>query len=82
LSPLSSKTMGLGLTYKFPWNMPGFEKSTANLFWDHMAINYDDFRDYANFAKVKVPDGGYKVGEEPLYSLDADVIRFYLSFWF
>jgi hypothetical protein len=82
LSPFSSKTMGLGLTYKFPWNMPGFEKSTANLFWDHMAINYDDFRDYANFAKVKVPDGGYKVGEEPLYSLDADVIRFYLSFWF
>lgn len=82
LSPFSSKTIGLGLTYKFPWNMPGFEKSTANLFWDHMAINYDDFRDYANFAKAKIPDAGYKVGDEPLYSLDADVIRFYLSFWF
>lgn len=82
LSPFSSKTIGLGLTYKFPWNIPGFDKSTANLFWDHMAINYDDFRDYANFAKTKAPETGYKVGEEPLYSLDADVIRFYLSFWF
>lgn len=82
LSPFSSKTIGLGLTYKFPWNIPGVEKSTANLFWDHMKINYDDFHDYANFAKAKAPEAGYKVGEEPLYSLDADVIRFYLSFWF
>lgn len=83
LSPFSSKSVGLGLTYKFPWNIiPGVEKSTANLFWDHMAIKYDDFRDYANFAKVKVPEAGYKVGEEPLYNLDADVIRVYLSFWF
>jgi len=82
LSAFSSKSIGLGLTYKFPWNIPGFEKSTANLFWDHMKVNYDDFRDYANFAKAKLPEGGYKVGEEPLYELDADVIRFYLSFWF
>jgi hypothetical protein len=82
LSPFSSKTLGLGLTYKFPWSIPGFEKSTANLFWDHMQIDYDDFRDYANFSKAKLPDGGYKAGEEPLYKLDADVIRFYLSFWF
>jgi hypothetical protein len=82
LSAFSSKTIGLGLTYKFPWSMPGLEKSTANLFWDHMKVNYDDFRDYANFAKAKVPNAGYKVGGEPLYTLDADVIRFYLSFWF
>jgi len=82
LSPFSSKTIGLGLTYRFPWNIPGFDKSTANLFWDHMKVDYDDFRDYANFAKAKAPDAGYKVGDEPLYTLDADVIRFYLSFWF
>jgi len=82
LSSFSSKTIGLGLTYKFPWNMPGVEKSTANLFWDHMKIDYDDFRDYANFSQSRLPEGGYKVGEEPLYTLDADVIRVYLSFWF
>jgi hypothetical protein len=82
LSPFSSKTIGLGLTYKFPYAIPGFEKSTANFFWDHMKIDYDDFRDYKNFAKAKAPDTPYTIGEEPLYSLDADVFRFYLSFWF
>ena len=82
LSPFSSKTIGLGVTYKLPWAIPYFEKSTANLFWDHVKIDYDDFRDYNNFAKATTPEGGYKVGEEPLYSLKADVIRFYLSFWF
>jgi hypothetical protein len=82
LSPYSSTTFGLGLTYRFPWSLPGVDKSTANLYWDHMQINYDDFRDYANFTKSNLPDEGYSLGNEPLYSLDADVIRFYLSFWF
>lgn len=80
LSTFSSKTYGLGATYKLPWAIPGFDKSTLNLYWDHMQIDYDNFRDYANFAKVK--NANYKVGEEPLYSQDADVIRLYLSFWF
>lgn len=82
LSPFSSNTLGIGLTYKFPWVIPGIEKSTANLYWDHMQIDYEDFRDYANFSGAKAPDTGYKVGDEPLYKLDADVIRFYVSFWF
>lgn len=80
LSTFSSKTIGLGLTYKLPWSIPGFDKATANLFWDHMKIDYDNFRDYAHFDTPK--DATYKPGEEPLYSLDADVIRLYLSFWF
>ena len=82
LSPFSSKTIGVGLTYKFPWVIPGIEKSTANLYWDHMQIDYDDFRDYANFSATKAPDTSFNVGEEPLYKLDADIIRFYISFWF
>ena len=82
LSPFSSKTIGVGVTYKLPWAIPYFEKSTANFFWDHINIDYEDFRDYNNFTKAKLPEGGYKAGEEPLYSLKADVIRFYLSFWF
>jgi hypothetical protein len=82
LSPFSSNTIGVGLTYKFPWAIPGIEKSTANLYWDHMRIDYDDFRDYANFSTGKAPEAGYKVGEEPLYKLDADIIRFYIAFWF
>ncbi len=82
LSPFSSTTIGVGLTYKFPWTLPGIDKSTANLYWDHMQIDYEDFRDYANFSGIKAPDAGYKLGEEPLYKLNADVIRFYISFWF
>ncbi len=82
LSPFTSQTLGVGLTYKFPWIIPGIEKSTANLYWDHVQIDYDDFRDYANFAGAKLPAGGYKAGDEPLYSLKADVIRLYVSFWF
>jgi hypothetical protein len=75
LSPFSSTVLGLGVTYKVPPGfIPWFEKSTVNLYWDHFNIDYDDFRD------VRVAD--LAAGSEPLYSLQADVIRFYLSFWF
>lgn len=77
LSPFSSNTIGLGVTYKIPAGViPWFDKSTANLYWDHFNIDYDDFRD----ARVSPTD--YAAGEEPLYSLQADVIRLYFSFWF
>lgn len=82
LSPFSSQTIGVGLTYKFPGVIPGIEKSTANLYWDHMQIDYEDFRDYANFSNIQAPSANYKLGDEPLYKLNADVIRFYISFWF
>ena len=53
-----------------------------NLYWDHFDIDYDNFRD----ARASVGADGaapeYAVGGEPLYSLQADVIRLYFSFWF
>lgn len=77
LSAFSSTTLGLGVTYKIPAGViPWFERSTANLYWDHFDIDYDDFRD----ARVSPTD--YSAGQEPLYSLQADVIRLYFSFWF
>lgn len=81
LSPFSDKSFGLGLTYKMPWGLPGVEKSTLNLYWDHLQFDYDDFRDYNGFTYDKA-GSAYLAGDEPLYSFDADVIRFYLSFWF
>ena len=36
--------------------------------------------DYANFRDATAE--GFAVGEEPLYSFDADVIQLFLSFWF
>ena len=77
LSPFSSTTLGLGVTYKIPAGyIPWFDKSTANLYWDHFNIDYDDFRD------ARVSPEEFAAGTEPLYSLQADVIRLYFSFWF
>jgi Protein of unknown function (DUF3570) len=80
LSPFSSSTIGIGATYKVPAGIiPWFEKSTVNFYWDHIAIDYDDFRD----ARVsKDTNSGVGIGLEPLYSLEANVIRFYVSFWY
>lgn len=80
LSPFSSVVVGLGVTYKLPKGfIPWFEKSTVNLYWDHFDIDYDEFRNEL-LSRGDAPE--YAVGAEPLYSLQADVIRFYFSFWF
>lgn len=77
LSPFSSNTFGLGVTYKIPVGIiPWFDKSTANFYWDRFDIDYDDFRD------LRVSPSDYATGEEPLYSLQANVFRIYLSFWY
>lgn len=77
LSPFSSNTFGLGVTYKIPAGIiPWFDKSTANFYWDRFDIDYDDFRD------LRVSPEDYATGEEPLYSLQANVFRIYLSFWY
>jgi len=77
LSPFSSNTFGLGVTYKIPVGIvPWFDKSTANFYWDRFDIDYEDFRD------LRVSPEEYAPGEEPLYSLQANVFRVYVSFWF
>lgn len=75
LSEFSSGSFGLGATYTMPqrW-LSVFEKSTANLYWDHFQFDYDNFR---NVLDTEAP-----VGEEELYAFDANVIRLYFSFWF
>lgn len=80
LSPFSSTVLGLGVTYKLPKGaIPWFEKSTVNFFWDNFDIQYDDFR---NELLSKGPDAPYTVGNEPMYSLDANVFRVFISFWY
>lgn len=77
LSPFTSIVIGMGVTYKLPKGIiPWFEKSTVNFYWDRFDIDYDDFRD----ARVSPQDFG--AGAEPLYSLQANVFRLYLSFWY
>lgn len=83
LSPFTSSTFGLGVTYEMPKGLiPWFEKSTVNFYWDHFNIDYDNFRDARlSISKLDSP-AEYAIGSEPLYSLQADVIRLYFSFWY
>lgn len=83
LSPFSSNTLGLGATYKIPAGViPWFDKSTVNLYWDRFDITYDDFRDARQSMSQFSSAPRYQTGEEPLYRLQANVVRFYVSFWF
>ena len=78
LSDFSSANYGLGLTYEFKGPMLNFfDKGSINLYWDHFQIDYDNFRD----ARDSI-NGTALAGEESLYSLDADVIRLFVSFWY
>ncbi len=76
LSSYNSHSIGIGATYKLGGVGP-FDKGTINLNYNLFVFDYQDFRD--------IPEGletGAVIGQEPLYELTANVIRFYLSFWF
>ncbi len=76
LSPLTSYTLRLKASYEFidpnrGWGM--FKKGSVTASLDRLRINYHEFRDLR---------WGAPVGEEPLYALDANVIQFFVSFWY
>ena len=75
LAAFKSLTMGVGATWeyhvaRFSW----LQKGTINLRWDRMHINYADYRD----LRVQ----GVTPGTEPLYSLNANILQGFISFWF
>lgn len=77
-SALSGHTLGIGATYEFPMTaVPGFKKGSATLHISRMMLDYDEFRDLRG-----LPPGSVPPGTEPLYTLDASVFQFYVSFWF
>ena len=74
LSTFDSHTVGLGVSYdagegRLPW----VDRGSLTLQVDYMRIGYDDFRD--------VTKGGTP-GQEPLYELDAVVVRAFGSVYF
>ncbi len=74
LATFDSTNIGLGVTYEFLKNGWGFiDAGSANFFYDIFSFRYEDFRN--------IPAGG-PVGQEPLYSFDAGVIRAFLSIWY
>ena len=79
LSTFSSYTAGIGASYEFAVSrFPSIQKGTANFRWDHLMIDYQDFRD----ATAVDPGNGVVAGSEPLYQLDADVLQLFVSIWF
>jgi hypothetical protein len=75
LATFKNLTMGVGATWeyhisRFSW----LQKGTLNLRWDRLHINYDDFRD------LRVT--GVTPGTEPLYSLNANILQFFISAWY
>ncbi|MBV1914129.1 MAG: DUF3570 domain-containing protein [Pseudomonadales bacterium] len=73
LSTFTSQRIGFGVSYIYPLKSTYLEKLSVNLKVDHLMFEYDDFRDVT-------ADGA--PGDEPLYSLTADVVRFYFSIWY
>ncbi len=74
LSPLTSQTLKLAASYEFlsdGWHF--VDRGTINFSVDFLQVDYHEFRDLTT---------GAVVGEEPFYSLDADVFQLYFSFWY
>jgi hypothetical protein len=80
LAAFQSYTVGAGVTYQFSGiaHLPWISKSTLNLRFDHLIINYSDYRN------ALLIDAANKVfpGQEPLYSLDANVLQLFFSIWY
>lgn len=80
MSEYNSISFGLGVYYEVEkkWWSP-IDRTTLNLQIDHMQFDYKNFRD----ATGRI-DGSsqFTAGEEPLYSLKANVIRFFVSVYY
>jgi len=80
LSTFVSHSFHVGVKYDFlegGWSF--LDKGSVNLFYNHILFDYDNFTDLSiNYAPGSEP----APGAEPLYSFSADVIQFFVSFWF
>jgi hypothetical protein len=80
LSTFVSHSLHFGVKYDFMEAGWGFlDKGTVNLFYNHILFDYDNFTD---LSITYAPGSEPAPGNEPLYSFSADVIQFFVSFWF
>ncbi len=79
LSAFNSYTIGAGASYQFQMpHAPWLTKSTANFRFEHLIIDYKDYRD----ALLIDPTAGIVAGAEPLYSVQLNVMQLFLSVWY
>jgi hypothetical protein len=83
LAAFSSYTVGVGASYEFQIpRAPWIQKSTLNLHYDHLLIDYKDFHALSGQANntTVIPAGG--IDELPLYRLDANIVQLFYSLYF
>ena len=76
LSPLTSTTLQFKASYKFIDENKGWgfiKKASVTGSIDVLNVEYDEFTDLT---------AGAAVGQEPLYSLDANIVQLFVSFWY
>jgi Protein of unknown function (DUF3570) len=79
LATFNSYTAGVGASYEFSVpQVPWINKSTANVRFDRLMIDYQDYRN----ALLTDPANGVVAGTEPLYKLNANVLQVFVSIWF
>ena len=79
LAAFSSYTVGVGASYEFQIpRAPWIQKSTLNLHYDRLMIDYSDF--HALYSSSVIPAGG--ADELPLYRLDANIVQLFYSLYF
>lgn len=78
LATYSNTAIGLGITYEFDMGwLPFLDRTTANLYIDRITFDYDNYRENTDDNVA-----AFGAGNEPLYSFNANVIRFFLSAWY
>lgn len=85
LATYDALTLGAQATYQFKIErFPWLAKGELNFRFDHMTVNYDNFRD-ARFSLGSfgnLPADPFAPGTEPLYKLEANIYQFFISaFW-
>ena len=74
LSALTSNTFKLQATYEFLGNGWNFvDRGSVTFSYDFLGIDYEDFRDLTR---------GGAVGEEPLFTMDSNILQLFFSFWY
>jgi hypothetical protein len=79
LAAFHSISLGFGAEYEFPQPrfMPWLHKSSITFHFNHLMIDYSDFRN-----ALLAGDGTYTAGTEPLYKLNANIFQLFISAWF
>jgi hypothetical protein len=74
LSTYQNHTIGAGISYEFNLGWGFLNRGQVSLLVDYMMFDYQDFRD------LRVAD--VSPGEEPMYDMQATVIRAFISFYY